>query len=354
MSILENLYQNPPKSREFLERKISIQSPKTLLKGVGGSGKSSLILNYLAKFDNFLYLDLDDVKSFGVTLENLSEFITAKGIKAVAIENLKAQITMPKCDHIIISTDLNTLCIDGFDELEILGLDYEEFILFYHKNYEAKTLFSHFLIRGNSAFAPFLSEFDSNVFLQKYIKSSQGDLNTKILSNIANYVHQPLNSFKIYKSLKAHMKLSKDKLYQNIADLEKQNLIKSIPNIDKNISLRRVYFSNFALKSALSLHKDPKAIIANMVFCELLKLKKDIKYSNQIDFIIPQMSVGILILPFLPPELAILRAKKLSNYCNELGLKRVDIISNSQNQVAKFEKITYNVMPFWQWAVGLS
>ena len=101
--------------------------------------------------------------------------------------------------------------------------------------------------------------------------------------------------------------------------------IKTILHINDNITLKRVYFSDFALKSALSLHKDPKATIANMVFCELLKLKKEIKYSNQIDFIVPDMSYGILILPFLPSELAILKAKKLSNHCNELGLKRVDI-----------------------------
>ena len=242
----------------------------------------------------------------------------------------------------------------GLNQLEILGLDYEEFILFYRKNYEARTLFSHFLIRGNLAFSPFLSEFETTAFLQKHIKASKGDLNIKILANIANFMHQPLNSFKIYKNLKAHIKLSKDKLYQNIADLEDQNLIKTILHINDNITLKRVYFSDFALKSALSLHKDPKATIANMVFCELLKLKKEIKYSNQIDFIVPNMSYGILILPFLPSELAILKAKKLSNHCNELGLKRVDIISNSQSQIAKFEKITYNVMPFWQWAVGLS
>ena len=159
MSILESLYQNPPKYREFLERKIQIQSPKVLLKGVNGSGKSSLILNHLSKFDNFLYIDLDDVRSFGVEL-NLDEFIKAKGIKALAIENLKEPITLPKCDNIIISTDLNSLYMDGLDEVEILGLDYEEFILFYHKNYEAKTLFSHFLNRGNLVFSPFLSEFE--------------------------------------------------------------------------------------------------------------------------------------------------------------------------------------------------
>ena len=354
MNILENLYQNPPKSREFLERKIRIEGSKILLKGANGSGKSSLILNHLSKFDNFLYIDLDDIRSFGIELNNLNEFIKAKNIKALAIENLKSKIELPICDNIIISTDLNSLHIDGLNQLEILGLDYEEFILFYRKNYEARTLFSHFLIRGNLAFSPFLSEFETTVFLQKHIKASKGDLNIKILANIANFMHQPLNSFKIYKNLKAHIKLSKDKLYQNIADLEDQNLIKTILHINDNITLKRVYFSDFALKSALSLHKDPKATIANMVFCELLKLKKEIKYSNQIDFIIPNMSYGILILPFLPSELAILKAKKLSNHCNELGLKRVDIISNSQSQIAKFEKITYNVMPFWQWAIGLS
>ena len=66
------------------------------------------------------------------------------------------------------------------------------------------------------------------------------------------------------------------------------------------------------------------------------------------------MNLGILILPFLPLELALLKAKKLSNYCDDLGIKRVDIISNSQSQIVKFDKITYNLMPFWQWAVWLN
>ena len=195
MNILENLYQNPPKSREFLERKININGFKILIKGANGSGKSSLILNHLNKFDNFLYIDLDDVRNFGIDFNNLNEFIKAKNIKALAIENLKSKIELPNCDNIIISSDLNSLHIDEFEEFEIFGLDYEEFILFYRKNYEARTLFSHFLIRGNLAFSPFISEFETTAFLQKHIKASKGDLNSKILANIADFIH-PLGSRK--------------------------------------------------------------------------------------------------------------------------------------------------------------
>ena len=87
--------------------------------------------------------------------------------------NLKSKIELPNCDNIIISSDLNSLHIDEFEEFEIFGLDYEEFILFYRKNYEARTLFSHFLIRGNLAFSPFISEFETTAFLQKHIKASK-------------------------------------------------------------------------------------------------------------------------------------------------------------------------------------
>ena len=71
MNILENLYQNPPKSREFLERKIRIEGSKILLKGANGSGKSSLILNHLSKFDNFLYMSFASlyVPPANVTIE---------------------------------------------------------------------------------------------------------------------------------------------------------------------------------------------------------------------------------------------------------------------------------------------
>ncbi|ALV23636.1 ATPase, AAA family [Campylobacter iguaniorum] len=355
MKTLEYFYQNPPKNAKFIDRKVYFDDDKILLKGSMNSGKTTLLCEYLERFDNFLYINLEDFRLNSQSLENLGEFIKANDIKAVGFDGVKNGFILPcKCENIIISTTSNLLNFDDFTEVKLGGLDYEEFIAFYRKSYEARTLFSHFLARGNGAKSAFLQDFEITPFLQTKLRASLDSFGIGILSQIALQIHQNFNGHQIYKNLKNLGKISKDKLYENFSYLQENNFINFIPNFNEKSMFKRVYFSDFGLRNALSFDKDPKIIIANMVFCELLKLESEIYFTDEVDFYLPKESLGIIIIPFSAPEIIFLRFKKHLKFYKQLGINKVIIISNANEANTALEGIKCQILPFWQWAVTLS
>lgn len=357
MDILEYFYENPPKNGKFIDRKLKPSGNKILLKGGLNSGKTTILTEYLQNFKDkeFLYINLDDARINELNfLLNLNDFIKTKGIKALGIDGVKNDFKLQfKCENIIISTCYNSLELEGFSDFFINGFDYEEFIANYGKNYEARTLFSHFLARGNRVKTAFLQDFEITEFLQTKLRSVFKPLLISVISKLALQIHQNFNAYKIYKELKTHTKISKDKIYEAVREFEDINLICFVPHLDEKSSFKRVYFYDFGLKNVLSYEKDPKITVANMVFCELLKLQSKIYFDDKIDFYLPQKNIAIKIEPFLPPELIFLKFKKQIDHFKNLGIKKICIISNANEADNAFEGVRCVIVPFWKWAVTL-
>lgn len=355
MKTLEYFYQNPPKNAKFIDRKVYFDDDKILLIGSTNSGKTTLLCEYLQSFENFLYINLEDFRLNLQSLENLKDFIKINNIKALGFDGAKDDFILPcECENIIVSTSSNSLNLKDFLRVKLCGLDYEEFIAFYRKNYEARTLFSHFLARGNGVKTAFLQDFEITTFLQTKLSSSLNTLQIQVLSQVALQIHQAFNAYQIYKTLKTQNKISKDKLYESLNFLKDNNFINFVPNLSEKSIFKRVYFSDFGLRNALSFDKDPKIIIANMVFCELLKLESEIYFSDEVDFYLPKESLGIIIIPFSAPEIIFLRFKKHLKFYKQLGINKVIIISNANEANTALEGIKCQILPFWQWAVTLS
>lgn len=362
MDILDYFYQNPPKLENFIPRKQSIEFKKTLLKGPMICGKTSLVLDFLNKFDRFLYINLGDIRLLDYKfLANLIEFIKTKQIKTICIDEVQkfdfldtdfVQNLEKNCENIVFITNQNDFEINGFENLNLHGLDYEEFIAFYHKNYGEITLFSHFLALGNSPKSAFLNS--NNEYLNAMLKSRFDELEIKTLAQISEKISKPFNAYEIFKKLKQTNKISKDRFYANLINLEKCGVISFASDLSQKAKFRRIFFSDFALKSVLGFEKNPNATIANMVFCELRKLGVEIKFSEFSDFLLPNLHQAIIIAPFLPNDLAILRIKKQIKHFLDLGIHKITIISNSGEIDTAFEGIKIVVMPFWHWAAGIS
>lgn len=360
MDILEYFYENPAKNVHFIQRKIRLENDKILLCGSFDTGKSAMIANYLSESKNFLYINLGDLRI--TTYEFLSDvanFVRQKNIEAVGIDgvcfSLLASIknlndVAPK---IIISTSQKSLEISGFHRHELFGLDYEEFIAFYKKNYDAKMIFSHFLARGNSLSSVNLADSQIALAIQNLVKSKFDSCEIAILSILCLQIHSELNIYKIYKDLKEKIKISKDRLYAIISSFEDSYVIEFVPNYDEKSRFKRVYFSDFGLKNVLNFERDPKKVIANMVFCELKKLKQEIFFTSEIDFYIPNLREGILIFPFSSPEIIFLRIKKNIDVYKKLSIKKITIISNANEASSSISGICCYVMTFWSWALSL-
>lgn len=354
--MLENLYQNPPKSTKFINRKYEISSSKTIISGSIKSGKTSLICEKLNEFKEKLYINLDDlrVKRDGI-FDDLNKFLDEKNIEILAIENLKSdeikfiKTIEQKCKNIIISTTQKDLEISGFTQLNLNYLDYEEFILFYKKNLEPSILFSQFLTLGNSPKSAFLEQFENIEYLQNSIKQTLTQTNQKILIEYAKST--TITPFEIYKNLKQEIKISKDSIYKGINELLEAKILISLSKF--NEPSRKIFFSNFILRNILNDKKDFTQIFKNAVFCELLKLKDEIFYTKELDFFLPKRKLAIICVPFSANEIVFLKFQKIHHILKELKVIKLQVISVSNSMQNSKEGIKCEIVPFYRWALGL-
>ncbi|HJE65943.1 MAG TPA: ATP-binding protein, partial [Campylobacter avium] len=118
--------------------------------------------------------------------------------------------------------------------------------------------------------------------------------------------------------------------------------------------LKRVYFRDFALRNALCIKKDFNKLFANLVFCELLKLKKKLSYDKNFDFILKDEKIAFVAsLPLLDVDLLILKAKKLIPKALEANIFHIVFISLSNENSFYESGVKVEILPFENWALSL-
>ena len=151
MDTLEILYENKIHSSTFLERKVQISNPFTIVIGPKLSGKSYLIYDYVIKSqDEYLYIDLNNLKDLEFDNNKLQDFINKRLIKILIIENYDYSFNLPIVESILISTHIYKN-INNFELLEVMPLDFEEYLSFDIKHQNTTNSFNSFLKYGNIA-----------------------------------------------------------------------------------------------------------------------------------------------------------------------------------------------------------
>ena len=266
-----------------------------------------------------------------------------QNISALCVDNLKVgPEILPDCDEILLISRQKSLKIAGFESVLLSGLDFEEFIAF-SKNSDESTAFAAFMSSGNS-----LPSALSRELLAYSVFANTSELGLKALSTNCLYESLNFNTIAIFRELKKSNKLSKNALYSEFEALEDKGIIAFARNYDENSRFKRMYFCDFALRKLFVLGKNPRKIIENMVFCELAKTGEQVYFKGAFDFYLPKSRAGILVLPFLPPELALLRAKKLAND----EIKEIIIISNATAKSGNLNSCVVRFMSFATFAVG--
>lgn len=111
MTSLEFCHELEFSKINFIERKVRITHPKTILYGPPKSGKSYLIYDYLSNFDakDYLYIDLNDFRNDKQEIiNNLEEYTFRNKIKVIVLENFDFDFKIPFCESVIISTNKNS------------------------------------------------------------------------------------------------------------------------------------------------------------------------------------------------------------------------------------------------------
>ncbi|PSM53154.1 ATP-binding protein (AAA domain) [Campylobacter blaseri] len=361
MENLEYFYNNPPLINKFIDRKLKITGGRVLISGALNSGKTYILISELLKFkkDEFLYINMDDLR---VKKENglldLKEFIKEhKDIKCIAIDNVDDKnlniLKNLNCEKILLSTTSNSLNLKTFQTIKLLNLDFEEYIAFNKRTNELGAILGSFLTEGNGAKNSFLNPFELIIYMQKILKAKYSDIEISVLKECVEFVNLNFSALQIYKGLKDIMKISKDSVYKTIDKFEDENLIFFVPKFAPNSNLKRLYFLDFCLPDNLSFKKDFQKKLTNALLCELLRLDKQVYFTDDLDFYMPELGYGFLVIPFTSSDLIFLKFKKIFEKLKELEVQKLYVISMANSGEMSKEGIKCEILPFWQFALGM-
>ena len=380
MQTLKFFYENPPEMQKFIARKKQINSPKTILCGCVGSGKSAILLDYLSNFKKgeFLYLNFGDLRYEFANLksefEKIFEFTRLNSqISALFFDNLdeifESEIlhlqnlldsvfanstqSSPNLRSIIISTRKNSLNLQGFEKIKITPLCFEEFIAFDKRRTDINAIISAFFLQGGGVKNAFLSTNEIISSEQNALKSALNKGEIAVLKECCEFIAQPFSANKIYLSLKEQIRISKDSIYGCVAKFEDENFVNFVSKFDDEKAAKRLFLSNFNLKDALSFKKDFSKKFINAIFCEIANLGEPIFYTKDLDFYLPSRNLGVLAIPFSASEIVFLKFKKLVPELKKLKITRLSVISMANSGSLEIEGIKCEVVPFPQFALGL-
>lgn len=356
MQSLEFLYEQVNKNQTYFERKISIFSKKTLLKGCRKSGKTYLIFDYLQNFDEkeYLYIDLKDERIDIREIElNLESFIVKNSIQLLIIENYTPSFLLPKVEEIILSSQKNSLSLVGFEEITLYPLDFEEFISFDRRHFNIEHIFNIYANQGTFPQVVLDNEHNAHKNLQELMTDIIEDkAKFLIYKKLSELQSTKVSLFQIYNQLKTTIKISKDTLYKSVEELEDEGLLYLVKKFGSTKSSKKVFLIDFAIKNALSLKKDFLKRLENMVFIELIKKSYEVFYTDKLDLYIPEKKLGIICAPFSLEENIEKRLKKDLPHIEELGITSIEIISIGNEALFRLEdKITCKILPFWEWSL---
>lgn len=355
MTSLEFCHEQEFSKINFIERKVRITHPKTIIYGPPKSGKSYLIYDYLSNFDakEYLYIDLKDFRNEKKEIiDNLEEYTFRNKIKAIVLENFEFDFKIPFCDSIIISTN-KPYNLSGYKNIYLTPLDFEEFLLHENKNHNITQSFNYFFKYGNLPQTIKVSEQHALVSLQELLINISKDSNSlEILKILLLNIDEKKSLNQLFLNLKTKIKISKDRFYEECKTLDEKKIIFFIPKYNQEKSSKKIYCYNQALFSAITHDKKLKSELTNIIFLELINKQEEVFYLDYIDFYLPSQKKAFVSIPFFNSSFMQNQLKKIKKTIHDLDIKELTIITISNSEEFVFDKMKISVIPFYEWALG--
>ena len=357
MNLLETLHEIRVKNLHFYDRKTKIKYKKMLILGPRKSGKTHLLVDYLQKFDvlDYLYIDFNDQRNDTSELshQKLNDFIKKNHIKILALDNFDFSFKIPTCEEIVITTDDKSIKLENYYTTHLYPLDFEEFIAFDKKNFNAEQIFNLFSNKGG---LPQIVVFNEENYYIKLQNLAQNIFESKsefyIFKKFCEMQSTKISLFQIFNQLKTKIKISKDSFYSVSQSLQNRELVFLLKKYKQEKSAKKVYIFDFAIKNGLTLKKDFLKRFENMVFLELYKKEKNLYYSDYIDFYIKDKKEGIVCSLFTPLVALEKKMQKAKNSLKAMDIKKVFIITLGNEGNFVQNDINFTLIPFWDWTLG--
>lgn len=355
MKTLEACYELNFNKVNFIERKIKITHPKTILIGPARVGKTYLIYDFLSlhKTKEYIYIDLNDIRNDKEEIaSNLDSFLRQNQIKVLVLENFDFDFEIPYCDNIIITSKLNKK-LRGFKNLEVFPLDFEEYLLHDNKHQNPIQSFNFFLKYGNLPEIINIDEYKKITRLQELLKLQSNDLTKEeILKILCENCDEKKSLLQLFNKLKEKIKISKDKFYETAKEFENNKTIYFLEKYKQEKASKKIYSYNHAFLNSLTHNKKFKNEFANMVFLELCNKYTQLYYLDNIDFYIKSKNLAIVPIPFFNTFLMNNALKKIYKTALEFNIKQIHIITVSNEEIIKHNQLKISVTPFYEWSLS--
>jgi len=356
MNILEQIYDTELSKISFQERKVSLNNENTILLGPPKSGKSYIIYDYLSLYhkENYLYIDLNDYKNDqNEIIKYLEYFIRNNNITILVLENYKFDFNLPKVITTIITTN-KTNKIDDFKIVTLQPLDFEEFLLFDTKHQNMVYSFNSFLKYGNMPEIIEYNELKKSTRNYEICKLYCDDtMQLNILMLLIKNGSEKKSILQLFTVLKKQTKISKDKFYKIIAELQYNKIIFFIPKYNQPKAVKKLFIFNHALLDIVSYNKNFNNLFKNMIFLELNTRYDQLFYLDNVDFYLPSINTIVLAIPFFNNLISSKIISKLILQINKYNIKTITIVTVSGEQTLFIENIEATIVPFYSWVLSI-
>lgn len=355
MTTLEYCHEIEFSKINFIERKVSITHPRTIIQGPPKSGKTFLIYDYLSNFNNeeFLYIDLNDTRNDKEEIaQNLEEYTFRNNIKVIVLENYEFDFKIPFCESVIITSSINKE-LKGYKKLFLSALDFEEYLLHEKKNQNITHNFNNFIKYGNLPQTVNQNEFFILKELQDIIRLiNPNKTSEEILKLLILNIDEKKSLNQLFQTLKQKIKISKDKFYEECKRFENERVIHFLPKYNQEKAVKKIYSYNIAYFNAISHKKKFKNELTNIIFLELINKYTEIFYLDYIDFYIPEEKLAIISIPFFNSMLMQAQLKKIKRQLDDLNIDEIYIVTVSNEEIIKHKSKKIFVLPFYEWALS--
>jgi len=350
--LLEEFYKTDINLEKFHDRKVFIDNSSYQIYGITQSGKSKLVKNYLLslKKSSYLYINCNDIRiNINSLNNNLHSFCKKNNIQTLVLDNYIPKIDFVNVTQLIITSQVH-YNYDSLESINLLPLDYEEFLAYEHK-YDSSAL-NHFFQLGGLPVMHKIYADDRSIFLQKTLKNALNDIEFNILHYCAKSLSQKVSAFTIYERLKQTQKISKDKLYKSFTSLQEKNYIHTLEKFNYPKAIKKIYLCDISIKNALSIEKNFSKLFENMIYLELLKSNIQCFYDDDIDFYIPLKNEIILCRPFTDERQIFKILENIEAFIFTHSIEKVTAITMNNEGTISHPLSQVEILPFDIWALG--
>jgi len=349
--LLEEFYKQDLHTPQYIERRYFLDERSYQVNGISQSGKTALIKHTLLgyKKSSYLYIDCNDLRIDVEQLnETLTRFCNQNDITAVALDNYREEIALPKVKQLIIAS------VDHYDypelkSIKLYPLDFEGFLAF-EPRYDESALNHFFQLGGFPAMHRVSSE-ERIRYIQKSLKHALSDIGFDIVMLATNLMSQKVSAFMLYERLKSARKISKDKLYTNFVQLTTQGYLYQLEKFNHAKAVKKLYLCDTSIKNALSTQKHFGRLFENMVYLEMVKKEFTLYYEEDIDFYIPEQNRVVLCMPFGNQEALFKKIEKLEGFIITHSVTKVEVVTMTNESSLQHPFVTVEMIPFSIWAL---